>query len=105
MTGLLAYKLFWPELKIAPNTSDETMQILFQLRASLIGAAKQNLWDAGKQSTMNEVVAVLKVRFGSENQVEWFRAELRSRKRGKGESIQKLYQDVCRLMSLTYPGE
>ena len=54
---------------------------------------------------MSRVVDLLKARFGSENQAERFRAELRSRKRGKGESLQKLYQDVCRLMSLVYQGE
>ena len=75
---------------------------LFQLRASLVGAAGQVLWDAEKQST---TVVLLKARFGSENQAERFRAELRSRKRIKGESLQKLYQDVCRLISLAYPGE
>ena len=78
---------------------------LLQVRASLIRAARQIMWDAGKQSTVSRVVALLKARFESENQAERFRAELRSRKRGKGESLQKLYQDVCRLMSLAYPSE
>ena len=54
---------------------------------------------------MGRIVALFKARFGSENQAEWFRAELRSRKRTKGEWLQKLYQDVPRLMSLAYPGE
>ena len=54
---------------------------------------------------MSRIVALLKARFGSENQAERFRAELRSRKRPKGESLQKLYQDVRRLMSLANPGE
>ena len=78
---------------------------LFQLRASLVGAAGQVLWDAGKQSTVGRIVALLKARFGSENQAERFRAELRSPKRTKGEPLQKLYQDVRRLMSLAYPSE
>ena len=78
---------------------------LFQLRASLVVAAGKILWDAGKQSTVSRIVALLKARFGSEYQAERFRAELRSRKQIKGESLQKLYQDVCRLMSLAYPGE
>ena len=50
-------------------------------------------------------VALPEARFGNENQAERFRAELRSRKRNKGESLQKLYQDVCRLMLLACPGE
>ena len=58
------------------NVSDK----LFQLRASLVGATGQILWDAGKQSTVGRIVAQLKVLFGSENQAERFRAELRSRK-------------------------
>ena len=78
---------------------------LFQLQASLVGAAGQIFWDAGKQSTVSRIVALLQARFGSENQAERFRAELRSRKRYRGESLQQLYQDVCRLMSLAYPGE
>ena len=60
---------------------------LFQLHASLIGAAGQILWDAGKQWTVIRVVALLEARFGSENQAKRFRADLRSRKQGKGESL------------------
>ena len=77
---------------------------LFELRASLVGAAGQIQWNAAKQSTVSRIVALLKASFSIENQVERFRAELRSRKRNKGESLQQLYQDVCPLMSLAYPG-
>ena len=56
---------------------------LFQLRVSLAGAAGQILWDAGRQATVGQIVALLKARFGSENQAERYRAEL----------------------SLSYPGE
>ena len=54
---------------------------------------------------MSRIVALLKARFGSENQAERFRTELRSQKRTKGEPLQKLYQDVHWLMLLAYPGE
>ena len=37
--------------------------------------------------------------------MERFRAELRSRRRQKGESIQTVYQDVRRLLALGYPGK
>ena len=47
---------------------------LFQLRASLVGAAGQILWDVGKQSTVSRIVALLKARFYSKNQAERFRA-------------------------------
>ena len=54
---------------------------------------------------MSQIVALLQARFGGENQAEQIRAELRSQKRNKGELLQKLYQDVCRLMSLAHTGE
>ena len=39
---------------------------MFQLRACLVEAAGQILWDAGKQSTVSRIVALLQARFGSE---------------------------------------
>ena len=78
---------------------------LFPLRARLVGTAGEILWDAGKQSRVSQIVALLKARFGTENQAERIRAELRSGKRNKVGSLQKLYKDVCRLMSLAYSGE
>ena len=54
---------------------------------------------------MSRIIALLKARFSSENQVKRIRAKLRIRERSKGESLQKLYQDVCRLMSMAYTGE
>ena len=60
-----------------------------RLRASLVGSAGQILWDAEKQSTVGRIIALLKARFGRENQAKRFSAELRSRKRTKGEPLQK----------------
>ena len=77
---------------------------LFQLCASLSGPAGQILWDTGTQTTADEVMRLLRNRFASINQAERFCAELRARKRKPGESLQKLYQDICRLMFLAYPG-
>ena len=77
---------------------------LFQLCASLSGPAGQILWDAGTHTTVDEVERLLRNRFGNINQAERFRAELRARRRKPGEPLQKLYQDVCRLMALAYPG-
>ena len=45
------------------NDSDK----LFQMRVSLVGAAGQILWDAGKQSTVSRIIALLKVRFSRES--------------------------------------
>jgi len=76
---------------------------LFYLRAHLDGAAGQLLWSSSERDTFEDVVKLLRTRFGSENQAERFRAELQVRKRRKGESLQSLYQDVSRLMALAYP--
>jgi FtsZ-interacting cell division protein YlmF len=78
---------------------------LFHLRASLEGAAGQILWTARKQTSVVEVIKILKNCFGNANQAERFRAELRAIKRRHEESLQSLYQDVCRLMSLVYAGQ
>jgi len=51
------------------------------------------------------LVQKIRQRFGSEGQEERYQAELRARRRRKGESLQSLYQDIRRLMSLAYPGE
>ena len=77
---------------------------LFQLTTALQGAAGQVLWDLGKNVTARSLRKLLRVRFGEGNQAERFRAELRGRRRGQGESLQNLYTDICRLMALAYPG-
>ena len=78
---------------------------LCHLRASLEGAAGQVLWDAGKQSSVDEVIHLLKSRFGTTNEEERYRSELRSRRRRRGESLQSVYRDVRRLMALAFPGQ
>ena len=79
---------------------------LAHLRASLVQNAAQCLWDVSAQDnqSLDKLISLLKSRFGSEGQAEKFRAELRTRKRQQGESLQSLYQDVKRLLTLAYPG-
>ena len=77
---------------------------LFYLPASLRCPAAQMLWDLPTDTTLQGLVVILKQRFGSVDQVERFRAELKTRRRGVDEDLQSLYNDVCRLMSLAYPG-
>jgi len=79
---------------------------LAHLRASLVGAAAQCMWDVtpGSADTLDDLIELLKSRFGCEGQAEKFRAELRTRKRKPGESLQSLYQDIRRLLSQAYPG-
>ena len=78
---------------------------LFHLKASLEGPAGQLLWNAPKDITVNRLIELLRNRFGTDNQAERYRAELRARKRQPNESFQSLYHDIARLMSLTYPGQ
>jgi len=77
---------------------------LCHLRASLKGSAGQVLWDAGQCTSASDLIRLLKNRFGSVNEEERHRSELKARRRRRGESLQCVYQDVRRLMSLALPG-
>lgn len=77
---------------------------LFYLQNCLEGAAGQILWDAGQLTSDVAIIRLLRARFGNQNQAERFRAELRARRRKKGETLQSLYQDICRMLALAYPG-
>jgi len=72
----------------------------YLLCASLEGAAGQVLWDTGPQATTGSIIHLLRTRFGSELQVVRFKAELRARRRGSGEPLQRLYREICRLVAL-----
>ena len=72
------------------NTRDQ----LFHLKASLNGNAGQVLWDIPAEVTVGRLIEILHSRFGSQNQAERFRAELRKRKRRRNEPLQSLYQDI-----------
>ena len=82
----------------------DTEDQLFQLKAALDGAAGQILWDLDRAATVEQIQRLLRCRFGNDNQAERFRAELRIRRLKRGESLQTLYLDICRLMTLAYPG-
>ena len=74
------------------------------LRDSLTGTACQVLWEISPQAGHDEIVTLLRNRFGNSNQMERYRAELNARRRKRGESAQAVYQDVKRLMALGFPG-
>ena len=78
---------------------------LCHLRNSLEGRAGQVLWELGSNTTVSQLIQLLKNRFGTQDQTERYRLELKARKRKKNESLQSLYNDICRLMVLAYPGE
>jgi len=76
---------------------------LWHLKAALEGSAAQILWQLKDGATADDIIALLRTRFGSSNQCERFRAELYARKRKRGESLQSLCNDVRRLLLLAYP--
>ena len=75
------------------------------LKASLEGAAATLLWQLPTDCSEEQLVQLLRSRFGTADMIERFRCELRQRRRKCGESIQSVYNDVCRLIALSYPGE
>ena len=60
------------------------------------------LWEKASYKTADDLMVLLKNIFGSENQSERFRMELKARRRQPKESLQTLYQDVLRLLTLAY---
>ena len=77
----------------------------FYLSTALEGATAQILRDSkGNIADTAGLILLLQSRFGTEHQGERFRAELYARRRKPGETLQELYQDIDRLMSLAYPG-
>ena len=79
---------------------------LSQLQSCLIGNAAQIIWEnPGHHFTYYELVDRLHQRFGSAGQEVQYKSQLKSRRRGKQETIQGLYADICRLLSLAYPNQ
>jgi len=70
---------------------------------SLEGVAGQVLWDISLQTTTADIVCLLQTRFGTQLQSEWFKVELHARRRAPRQSLQQLYQDICRLVTFAYP--
>jgi len=70
-----------------------------------MGDASQVLWDAGTSSSPDDLIALLRNRFGSVNQAERYRAEMSALRRRRGDSLQFVYQEVRRLMALAFPGQ
>ena len=77
---------------------------LAHLRWAMTGAAAQLLWGTEEMS-FSELMEKLRCRFSGRGMEEKFQTELRCRRRGKGESLHELAQDIRRLMLLAYPSE
>jgi hypothetical protein len=77
---------------------------MFQLTCALTGPAAHviNTHNGGMRS-IEEIIAMLQTRFGSANQTELYRVQLKERRRLPGESLQVLYSSVLDLMAKAYP--
>ena len=75
------------------------------MQGCLKKTAGQVLCYGPKITTAEQLIDELKTRFGTEDQAERFRIELKARRRKKGEGLQTLHNDVLRLVSLAYPGD
>jgi len=73
---------------------------IFHLKNCLTGTAATVLWAGGKKDKATQLIALLQNQHGTANQLERFWLELYARKRKPSETLQDLYQDIRRLISL-----
>jgi hypothetical protein len=103
----MSFETFQAKLAICAkyNNWSERDQ-LAHLQTSLTHGAAQCLWDVGteKANCLPALLDLLRMRFGSDNQRERYRTELRTRRQRPGEPLQAVYQDIRRLLTLAFPG-
>ena len=58
-----------------------------------------------RNATYKEVVKILQQRYANEEQHLIYRTQLKNRRRKKGETLQALYDDICRLAALAFSGD
>jgi hypothetical protein len=77
---------------------------MFQLSCALTGPAVHVInTHSGGMRSIEEIIAMLQTLFGSANQTELYRAQLKERRRLPGEALQTLYSSVLDLMAKAYP--
>ena len=59
----------------------------------------------GQRLSSQELVALLRSRYGNDNQAKRFRLELKTWRRHTGEPLQTVFQDIKHLMALAFPGQ
>jgi len=76
------------------------------LRVSLKGNAAHIIDDENLEgASCHRLIKCLKSRFGTEGQSSLYCSQLRTRRRGKDETLQTLYHDINRMAGLAYPGK
>jgi len=78
---------------------------MYHLCGSLEGAAGQVLEGLPTDAKTADVVQLLQTRFGTKLQAERFKAELLGRRQQLDETLQHLYREKSRLVSLAHPSK
>ena len=81
------------------------MERVCHLTNSLVGTAAEVTWQMPADATEQQIVTLLKQRYGTENQKPRFAEEMKVRRLKPGETLQDLYLDIRRLLALSFPGE
>ena len=76
---------------------------MYHLCGSLEGAAGQVLEGLPADAKKTDVIQLLQMRFGTKLQAERFKAELSAWRRRSDETLQHLYREISRLVSLAHP--
>jgi len=78
---------------------------MYHLCGSLEGAAGQVVEGLPTDAKTMDVIKLLQTRFSTKLQAEWFKAELLARRRQPDKTLQHLYREISRLVSLAYPSK
>ena len=73
---------------------------VFHLMNALTESAEPILKEVGPAGTLERILELLQDKFGNKLSFEKFHADLQNRRRGRSESLQDLYLDLCRLRAL-----
>jgi len=75
------------------------------VRDALEGSAADVLWKLGSDATSTAILETLKKRFRNANCGDGYYNLLSTKRRQPGETIQVVYTDMHRLLSLAFPGQ
>ena len=72
----------------------------FHLMNALTESAEPIIKEVGPAGTLERILELLQDRFGNKSSFEKYHSDLQNRRRGRSESLQDLYLDLCRLRAL-----
>ena len=75
----------------------------FQLEAALKGAPEEIITEGGDDMSEREIIREMKLRYGNASRIRSFRTQLETVKQLPGQSLQDVYHEVKRILTLAYP--